>query len=458
MSAPPAPRRAPIAAVIGLIATCVAAFFVLMEPVETQRPRGPIGVARTDPSWAARQLLEARGVSTAVGYGLGSVPPTSEVIVVLGNGADAQRALVSRLEPWVRAGGHLVVFSAATDLGMLLASVQPADATELTLQDDGQQPQTPAPSVPSPEAAPADPPLPADADDTDLPGAPPVADPGDAPAQPSDEAPEAPPDPALAEPLLTAFGVEVHPAHGEAPRGDEALRVPNGPLLRLPMTDARSLSADRATIPWMATGPEHLRIPALRLRYGQGLVTAALDARPLLLPGLQSHPDGATLLWSYVSTADAPTAVRFVLQGGEGSLWAVLLERAPAAVVCALVAAAIALWRAQAWFGVPTPSAGGPRRGLMDHIDAVGSFFWLRVGGDALLGPLRRSALRQWERSVPGVSALPAAEAAALLAPRAGLPERTLTAALKDAPPDAAHLIAAVAALASLQRRGQRAG
>lgn len=460
MSAPDPRRRTTTITLLGLLALCVAAFFILMERVEIERPRGPIGVARTDPSWAARTLLEARGVPTEVGYGLGPLPPHDVLIIVWGNGPEAQAALAPRLLPWVEAGGHLLVVSAEEELGTLVGALTAEKGAFEAESTGGETP----PPLPQPEAEGAPPAEHAAANGEATDAEDDVEDANDEEDaeldedehDEDDEAEEAPLSPALREPLLSAVAVELWTMDAPATGVDEEVLVPDGPPLRVQAGSGRSLAGAREGLDWVALNPRGARVWARRQAYGAGLVTTLADSRPLLLPALQTHPDGAALLWSVTSTGGPPQKVRVVLQGSEGSIWGLLLERAPAAVLCAAFAALIGLWRLRAHFGPPAAEVAAARRGIVDHVDAVGAFLYLRVGADPLLDPLRRAALRAWERSIPGLSALPPSDQAEALAPRAGLGAPALEAALSAGPRDAAALIADVSALAALHRRARR--
>jgi hypothetical protein len=273
-----------------------------------------------------------------------------------------------------------------------------------------------------------------------------------------DEAEDAPQRAELREPLLTAAGVAVWTLDAPPAGLEEQVLVPDGPPLTVIAGSGRSLAGARAGVEWVALSPRGARVWARRQALGAGLVTTLADSSPLLLPSLQTHPDGAALLWSLTAAGGPPKRVRVVLQGSDGSIWGLLLERAPAAVLCAAFAALVGLWRLRAHFGPQAAEAAAPRRGLVDHIDAVGAFLYLRVGADPLLDPMRRAALRAWERSLPGLSALPPAGQAEALAPRTGLGAPALEAALSAGPRDAAALVADVAALSALHRRARRAG
>ena len=461
MSAPDPRVRTTTLALLGLLLLCVAAFFTLMERVEIERPRGPIGVARTDPSWAARALLEARGVPTEVGYGLGPLPPHDVLLIVWGNGPEAQAALAPRLAPWVEAGGHLVVVSAEEDLSALVGAL--AAAAEAEAAEDAAARE--APPLPQADGPAADPPDRGEAEGDAVTGE--AEDDGDEAENEAeegdedddgDEAEDAPQQAELREPLLTAAGVAVWTLDAPPAGLEEQVLVPDGPPLTVIAGSGRSLAGARAGVEWVALSPRGARVWARRQALGAGLVTTLADSSPLLLPSLQTHPDGAPLLWSLTAAGGQPKRVRVVLQGSDGSIWGLLLERAPAAVLCAAFAALVGLWRLRAHFGPQAAEAAAPRRGLVDHIDAVGAFLYLRVGADPLLDPMRRAALRAWERSLPGLSALPPAGQAEALAPRTGLGAPALEAALSAGPRDAAALVADVAALSALHRRARRAG
>jgi hypothetical protein len=484
-----------VALALGALALCVGLFFVLMEPVTEVAPRGPQGLARTDPSYPARLTLEALGLRTSAHYGLGQLPPVDETIVLIGNGVEAQRALVDRLEPWVRAGGHLVLFPPERDLADLLAELQPDRSVEDA--DDAKNDDAENAAGDAKDDDPGDPADDAEddaADDAEDDAADDAADPADAEEDAGDAEDEAWDDEDDAEDaeeevderqaeleaerarggaLWAAFGLWIDREPGLGGVLPERLTVtpPMQGDLQVSLPPGVSVSARRTALIWVAVpteaplapteaepedGPPHRRV-AQRVRYGEGHVTAAVDERFLLLDALQQEPDGLRLLWSLLSLDRPPAAVRFVLQGGQGSIWTLPWRRAPLFVLALGLWGLAAALGLRSHFGPPLALDAPARRSLLEHIDGVGAFLWRRVGAGALLAPLRRRALRQLERSAPGLSEEPPELRNPRLAALSGLSEAELKLAFDvDLEDDRAGLLDQLRTLQKVDRLGRR--
>lgn len=422
---------------LAALALGVGLFFVLMEPVTETAPRGPQGLARTDPSYPARLALEGVGLRSSAQYGLGQLPPIDETIVLIGNGVEEQRALVGRLEPWVRAGGHLVLFPPERDLSALLSALQPEEPA----------PELAAESAPEAEDEAAD-----------------ALDGAEAPGE--DWAPGEAADPAARGGQLWArFGLWIDRDAALTGAPPALLRVIDidGRALQLRVDPSLSIGSARSQLVWWGEpaaspgGGAAARVVAARVRYGAGAVTAAVDERFLLLRPLTESPEGARWLWSLLSLAEPPAQVRFVLQGGQGSVWTLLWRRAPLFVLAAGLWGLAAALRLRAHFGPPEGQAAPARRSLLEHVDGVGAFLWRRVGAGPLLAPLRRRALRQLERSAPGLSDATPADRTVRLAALTGLAEADLKLAFDvDLDDDQAGLLAQLRLLQQVERLGRR--
>ena len=473
-----------VALALGALALCVGLFFVLMEPVTEVAPRGPQGLARTDPSYPARLTLEALGLRTSAHYGLGQLPPVDETIVLIGNGVEAQRALVDRLEPWVRAGGHLVLFPPERDLSDLLAELQPDASAEDVEEDAGdakkEEAEDDAEDEAEDEAEDQAKAVEEDAeeaqDDAENDAEDDAKDDGIAEedAEEIDERQaELEAERARGGALWAAFGLWIDREPGLGGVLPERLTV-TPPLqgdLQVSLPPGVSVSARRTALLWVGVpteapptptdaeaedGPPHRRV-AQRVRYGEGHVTAAVDERFLLLDALQEEPDGAALLWSLLSLERPPAAVRFVLQGGQGSIWTLPWRRAPLFVLALGLWGLAAALGLRSHFGPPLALDAPARRSLLEHIDGVGAFLWRRVGAGALLAPLRRRALRQLERSAPGLSEEPPELRNPRLALLTGLSEAELKLAFDvDLEDDRAGLLDQLRTLQKVDRLGRR--
>lgn len=159
------------------------------------------------------------------------------------------------------------------------------------------------------------------------------------------------------------------------------------------------------------------------------------------------------LLWR-LHELSRPGEAWFVM-GGDRTLLELLWERAAHFVVAAVALVVAWLWRSTRRFGPPVTPLGRERHAFGDHVVASGRFLWRRVGGGAIVEPLRRRVLRAAQRSSLGTVSDAAQQERLVeaLHERSGLEPTRVRAALFDAvTDDSDSLVAMVRDLHTLER------
>jgi hypothetical protein len=143
--------------------------------------------------------------------------------------------------------------------------------------------------------------------------------------------------------------------------------------------------------------------PALRtthdMRTGEGRLLLVGDARIFRNDRIREM-DHARLLERLIHQGDPARGVWLVYDMGHVRLFALLWRGGWPAILSALAALGLFLWRAGSRFGpiVPAPAPGS--RSVMDHVEAVGALLWKRRP-EALLAAARSETLRRAARRRP---------------------------------------------------------
>ncbi|MGE7959704.1 DUF4350 domain-containing protein [Pseudomonas sp. NPDC089530] len=163
----------------------------------------------------------------------------------------------------------------------------------------------------------------------------------------------------------------------------------------------------------------------MQLSYGQGSITVLTDADLWKTPLIGKY-DNAWLLW-YLS-ADSDVTLLFDID--HDSLWSLLLEYFPQALVALAALLGLWLWHVGMRHGpmqAPTPKA---RRQLREHLQASAHFLLRHTGQQGLLHSLRQDILRRAQHRHPGFERLSAAEQGQVLARLTQQPDSIINQAL----------------------------
>ncbi|QQZ40855.1 DUF4350 domain-containing protein [Pseudomonas sp. SK3(2021)] len=174
----------------------------------------------------------------------------------------------------------------------------------------------------------------------------------------------------------------------------------------------------------------------MQLSYGQGSVTVLTDAEIWKTPLIAKY-DNAWLLW-YLS---ADSDVTLLFDTDHDSLWSLLLEYFPQALVALAALLGLWLWHVGVRHGpmqAPMPRA---RRQLREHLQASAHFLLRHTGQQGLLQALRQDILRRAQHRHPGFERLTAAEQGQVLARLTRQPDSIISQAL--APQSVRHLSSA---------------
>jgi len=436
---------APLALLVGAAALAVGAFFLLFKQVEEEVDAQPRGLAAQNPWYAMERLLGDLGVPTSSRYGLGQLPPSDHVIVLLTTN-DAQRGpLAERLSGWVAAGGHLVLAPAEATPEPSLFSLfgdEPSGAGS-----DG-------------DSGAADP----EGDDSGAPplaGSAPPADGGSDTAAPAEDG--ALPQDALLDDLGVLIAerwvggvrarVEVQSPRVEALR---ALRVQAVPTVVI-WSEPTYLPDDGQDLEvWHAASPqiEGAAYGAVVRPLGAGRVTLLPEA-DLLRSEHIDELDHAVFLVDLLTDRGAMPAGALLVLSGDAPSISGLLWRAGWPALISLFALTLAwAWRSAMPFGPRLPDAPRDRRSLLEHVEATGHFLWRHDHHGALLSAARGRLRDRLSRRHPGLAKLDDEALAVAIAERLDLdPEETRAALTGGGGRDRRAFLAAVRALQRTWRR-----
>lgn len=170
-------------------------------------------------------------------------------------------------------------------------------------------------------------------------------------------------------------------------------------------------------------------------RVGNGRFTVLTDAGPLRNRYIDNAQHAALLL----ALVDSSNGGRIVIvRGAALSLWALLMERAWAAMIGLVVVILFWLWKNLGRFG-PLEAAEAPSRlrGYDHHLEALGDFQWRLDKGASMIAPLRQEILERTHRLMTKTGRLDD-DIFQLLAERVGITrERAFRALAEPAPADA---------------------
>jgi hypothetical protein len=169
-----------------------------------------------------------------------------------------------------------------------------------------------------------------------------------------------------------------------------------------------------------------------RLRHGAGQIVISAQLDFLRTEALR-QPANQALAWQLLGPSlQEGTHVQLVYAADMPPLHVLLVQHGWPILLPLLLGLLAWLWARSQRFGPLLPQAAAPRRALREHLRAAAELSLRRGRGSALLGPLRRRYLNRLSLRAPALAALPAAELAAALAQRHGLPVEKVDAALFD--------------------------
>lgn len=140
----------------------------------------------------------------------------------------------------------------------------------------------------------------------------------------------------------------------------------------------------------------------MQLGYGQGSITVLTDAEIWKTPFIAKH-DNAWLLW-YLS---ADSDVTLLFDTDHDSLWSLLLEYFPQALVALAALLGLVLWHVGMRHGPIQAPAPKARRQLREHLQASAHFLLRHTGQQGLVHSLRQDILRRAQHRHPGFEHLP---------------------------------------------------
>jgi hypothetical protein len=375
-----------------LIAAGVAWLATATEWAEVDVTKPPRGEAAKNRLYAVQSLLRTLGATVVKRPNLEAMPPPQTRLVLLSRHWDLFPERGQRLRQWVEQGGHLVIPGSMVDHKEL--EWLPVEEVE---EDPKKKPRD-EPDAPSPRGKPAP-----DRDCRAL-------------AEP--------------EPMLPAYA------------GGGSLRV------CVPMHWEHYKVAAGQAAQWALAGPAGVEV--MRVAVGRGSVTVAGPWR--LLEN------------DHVLRADNALAAAAVLQAGKGAqVWFVAEEaREPflswlwhgawPAVLLALLALALFLWRGGVRFGPVAALMERHRRSMTEQVGGTGHFLQ-RHGTAALHGAQVRALHEAAARHIRHYARLDAFKRAQALADATGVERQAIARALQPGTRRPAELPAHLEVLETVRRR-----
>jgi hypothetical protein len=233
------------------------------------------------------------------------------------------------------------------------------------------------------------------------------------------------------DPLLDPLGVSGRNLGWEnVQAGSTTLVEPEGSdaLLEIDFHAIHVIDAGHAEPVWEVSDPHGLRL--VQLRRGAGRITVLSDTHIWENAHIGDY-DHARLL--YMLVRQTPGAELLILRSDElPPLWRWVWQRAPAVVIAASLLLLAWLLRAPHRFGPVLPAPEGPRRRLLEHVEASGHYLWKRGPREPLVQAAKQGLMRRLRRRRPDLADAPALARA--LADATGIGARTVEQALGDAP------------------------
>jgi len=351
------------------------------EWVDETVPRAPTGKAADSATYALERLLEATGAAVVARTELSSLPPAHATLVLLGWNWGLLPDRDQALRDWVVAGGHLVLsrWSVAALGTEGWIPVEPLKAPPRRDPDAAparRPPEARAKTPVAPFLALVEEPCWRVREPPGLPVAYPPADHavGLAPEAPAPEPADAPTD--------APTDAAAAPADDGAQGAGAAPAEPAG----LQMCAADWTPLGSSAPPLWALGREAPGSEILRIAVGSGSVTVMPGSN--LLDNHHLVRGDNSLIALAALQAGTGSRIWLVADGGGGLLrW--IWQQGASAVLAALLALALWLWRAVARFGPPMATPRPVRRSMVEQITGTADFLWRRSPGALHAAQLR---------------------------------------------------------------------
>lgn len=368
--------RWPLVAAIAAAVLVVAALLVSsLERYEEEVDVPLSGEAARDPVLAARRFLERMGVPARRVAGLRDMPSSKTVVILADTGRSRTISETRRIVEWIGRGGLVVA------------------------------------GVPHRAAG---------ADD------------------------------AVHDGLLEALGIRAVPRDADEPgpyearlafhEPDETLRIRQDGAFDVVRIKAREAAAPTAPGETRRTSGEDDGAGAVVVaEVGNGLAVVVSDLEFLRNRQI-GDLDHAQVLWRLVHLRDEkPAGVWLVHGDSRPNLVATIVREGWRALLPAAALVVAALLRAGMRLGPVIPPSPLGRRGLAEHVDAVGAFLWRRRRSEVLVEAARRAVRERLAARHPSIARLERAEQARRLAESAGADAGDVEAALFGRWPEGAE-------------------
>ena len=219
------------------------------------------------------------------------------------------------------------------------------------------------------------------------------------------------PEPAAGQCPSTAAAIPPH-------EDSVAVRWPDGERifhLKIGAWDAERGLRPSAPAPLWRAGSEASRAVLLHYAHGGGWITVLEDFGFLANWNIGEY-DHAELVWELMERYGPEGELRLAARLEVPTLWEWLAESAWMALVSAGLLIAAWLWAIMPRFGGVLPAAAPARRGLAEHLAAVGRAVWREGGLDHWSNVARQDLRESIARRYPHIPQLPEAERIAALA------------------------------------------
>jgi hypothetical protein len=205
---------------------------------------------------------------------------------------------------------------------------------------------------------------------------------------------------------------------------------------------------------WTVADAGGMRLASLR--HGSGRISIVTGFQRFGNRAIGSH-DNAELLWQILRFMPDQKAVLLLRPSQSTPVFTWLYEHALAIVLCAIVLAALWLWRVMPRFGPIQPGAERERRQLIEHIRACGRFRWAHGARESLLAAAREICQGRIARLRPRLAFLPLEDRCRELATELSRGPDEIAYAFQGVPRAAREFVHMVATLASIHAHLSRA-